>query len=75
VTNFGSYAELPDFSVIKIDPDFCEKEMVKQFLEALVEDEDFRHSLGREAASFIREECGIAKCAGEYAHFLKTGRG
>jgi len=72
VTNFGSYREFPDHCVLKIDPDIDEQEMVKRFLVALLEDEDFRRSIGREAKIYIDQECNIEKCAAEYARFIST---
>lgn len=71
VTNYGSYAEFPDYCVLKIDPDLDEKELIKRFLSALIEDSDFRQAVGGEAKEFVQEECSIGKCAAEYAHFIK----
>jgi glycosyltransferase involved in cell wall biosynthesis len=70
VTDFGSYREFPDHCVLKVDPGMDEKELIKRYLEALIEDEDFRLSLGEEAADFIARECSIEKCAAEYAGFM-----
>jgi glycosyltransferase involved in cell wall biosynthesis len=71
VTNFGSYSEFPDYCVLKIDPDLDEKEIIKRFVIELLEDPDFRSSIGREASEYVKRECGIAKCAREYAEFLR----
>lgn len=72
VTNYGSYADFPDYSVLKVDPDIDEKETIKRFVTALIQEEDFCRSVGKEAARFVREECSIEKCALEYASFLKN---
>jgi len=72
VTNYGSYADFPDYSVLKIDPDIDEKEYIKRFVTTLIQEEDFCRSVGEEAARFVREECSIEKCALEYASFLKN---
>jgi hypothetical protein len=72
VTNIGSYADFPDYSVLKIEPDIDEKEHIKRFVNALVKDKDFCRSVGEEAASYVREECHIEKCALEYVSFLKN---
>ncbi len=72
VTNYGSYADFPDYSVLKVDPDIDEKETIKRFVTALIQEDDFCRSVGKEAARFIREECSIEKCAREYASFLKN---
>jgi glycosyltransferase involved in cell wall biosynthesis len=71
VTDHGSYSEFPDYCVLKICPDMDERELLKRYLFALYEDGDFRRSVGREAARYIKEECGIKKCAAEYARFIK----
>ena len=72
VTNFGSYADFPDYSVLKIDPDLDEKELIKRFVKTLIQEKDFCRSVGEEAACYVREECSIKKCALEYASFLKN---
>ncbi len=72
VTNYGSYADFPDYSVLKIDPDIDEKEYIKRFVSTLIQEEDFCRSIGEEAARYVREECSIKKCALEYASFLKN---
>jgi len=72
VTNFGSYADFPDYSVLKIDPDIDEKEHIKRFIQTLTQEEDFRRSVGAEAAKYVREECSIEKCALEYVSFLQS---
>ncbi len=72
VTNYGSYAEFPNYCVIKIDPDINEKEMIKRSVSALTKDEDFRISLGKEAGDYVARECGIKKCAGEYTAFINN---
>jgi len=70
VTNFGSYSEFPDFCVLKIDPDIDEKESIKRFVFTLIEDEDFRRSLGEEASLYVQNECSIERCASEYVSFI-----
>lgn len=72
VTNCGSYMEFPDYSVLKIDPDIDERAMVRRVLAALIEDRDFRQSIGREAAEFVQKECHLDKCAREYAAFIQA---
>ncbi len=72
VSDIGSYRDLPDAAVIKISCDVDEKEMIKRFVRALVDDADFRLSLGREAARYAREECSMAACARKYAEFIRS---
>jgi len=71
VTNRGYYSELPDHCVFKIDPDIDESETIKRSLIALIQDKDFRESMGREAAKYVKEKCSIANCAKEYADFIQ----
>jgi glycosyltransferase involved in cell wall biosynthesis len=71
VTNFGSYREFPDHCVLKVNPDIDEKQTLLRYLRALIEDKDFRLSIGREAKKHIDRECSIEKCVAEYAHFIK----
>lgn len=71
VTNYGSYAEFPDYSVLKVEADIDETNMIKRYLQALASDEEFRSAVGREAAEYVRNECSIAKCARAYAHFIE----
>jgi len=72
VTDYGSYAEFPDYCAVKIFPDIDEKEMIKRSVTALALDADFRISLGREAKNFVDKECGMKKCAREYAGFIRS---
>jgi len=72
VSDVGSYAELPDYCVLKIYPDIDEKEMIKRYITALILDKDFRLSIGREAKDYIQRECSIEKCAAEYAAFIRN---
>ena len=71
VTNIGSYAEFPDYAVLKIEPDIDEKEKIKRYIRALAQDLDFRKSVGREAREYVEEECSIPKCAAAYADFIR----
>jgi len=71
VTNFGSYAEFPDYCVLKINPDIDEKDMIKRYITALIDDVDFRFSVGREAREYVNKESCIKKCTDEYARVIK----
>jgi len=70
VTNYGSYADFPDYCVLKINPDIDEEEMIKRFIANLAIDEDFRISIGKEASEYVKKECSIEKCAVKYAEFI-----
>ncbi len=71
VTNFGSYAELPDYAVLKVDPDFDEVETIKRFVQSLALDPDFRLSVGREARAYVERECSLPRCAELYAQAIR----
>jgi glycosyltransferase involved in cell wall biosynthesis len=71
VTDFGSYAELPSHCVIKIYPHIYEKEIIKRYITALIDDNDFRLSIGREAKAYVEKECSLEKCTSDYARFIK----
>ena len=71
VTNLGSYAEFPDYTVLKVDVDLDETEVIKRFMHALAADEDFRMSVGSEAGAFVERECSIPRCAELYTRFIK----
>jgi hypothetical protein len=71
VTNFGSYAELPDYAVLKVDPDFDEVETIKRFVQSLAMDPDFRLSVGREARAYVERECSLPRCAELYAQAIQ----
>ncbi len=75
ITNFGSYAEIPDWAALKIDPDIDELAMLKAYLAALIEDRDLRLSVGREASSYVRNEGDMEKCVRSYADFITANAG
>jgi glycosyltransferase involved in cell wall biosynthesis len=70
ITNCGSYAEIPDWAAIKIEPDIDESALLKAYLAALIEDPDLRLSLGREAGAYVQSECDLEKCVRRYADFI-----
>jgi len=71
VTNGGSYSNFPDYTVIKVDPDILEKEMIKKSVLELIKDKDFRFSIGREARNYVERECSIKRCASLYDASIK----
>lgn len=73
VTNFGWYAEIPDWAVVKIEPDIDESALLTAAFSLLMHDPDLRQSMGREAASYVQTECDLAKCAQSYADFITAG--
>ena len=74
VSDCGSYREIPDHCAIKIGTGIEEKEMLKAFIAALADSPDLRAALGREAARYAGETCGIDRCADMYAAFLRDMR-
>src|SRR4030042_1396911 len=69
--NCGSYAEIPDWAAVKIEPGMDESALLKAHLAALIENPDFRESLGKEASSYVRSECDIGKGVRSYAGAAK----
>ncbi len=74
VSDSGSYSEIPDHCAVKIDTGIDEKEMLKAFIAALADDPALRAAVGREAARYAAETCGIDRCADMYAAFLREMR-
>ncbi len=72
VTNCGWYAEIPDWAVVKIEPDIDESALLKAYLTLMMNDTDFRLAIGREAAAYVQTECDIANCARSYADFIRV---
>ena len=70
VSDTGSYREIPDPCVVKIDTDMDEKEMLKAFIRVLADDPALRAAVGREAADYAGIECAMDRCADRYAEFL-----
>ncbi len=71
ISDAGAYAEIPDHCAIKIPHGIDERETLKAALAALAGDAGFRLALGREAAGYAADDCGIARCARLYADFLR----
>jgi glycosyltransferase involved in cell wall biosynthesis len=71
VTDCGSYADLPGYAVLKIDPGIDEKEMITRCLRELIRDPDFRFSLGREARAYMENQGSIPGCAALYARCIE----
>jgi len=72
ISDTGSYSEIPDHCAFKIPVDIDERETLKTAVRSLAEDSDFRLSMGREAAEYARETCGIERCARQYIDFLDS---
>ena len=70
ISDAGAYAEIPDHCAIKIADTIDEHEMLKAAIAALADDADLRLALGREAAAYALDTCGIERCARLYADFL-----
>jgi glycosyltransferase involved in cell wall biosynthesis len=75
ITDCGAYAEIPDYSAVKIAPDIDEAALLKAFLAALIENVDFRQAVGKEAAAYVQNECALDKCVRQYADFITANAG
>jgi glycosyltransferase involved in cell wall biosynthesis len=70
VTDIGSYAELPEYTVLKVAPNIDEIETIKRFIDALAKDREFRLAVGREARLYVEQESSMEKCVRRYVDFL-----
>jgi len=70
VTNDGFYSELPGDCVIKVDPNHEVSDLVAA-LRRLVQEPDFRRTLGEKALAYAREYFNVRKYSREFIVFLK----
>jgi glycosyltransferase involved in cell wall biosynthesis len=70
VSDCASYSEFPDYSVVKINTDIYEREMLTTCLRELINNPKLREAIGFEAGKYVEEECNIKDCADKYASFI-----
>jgi glycosyltransferase involved in cell wall biosynthesis len=70
VTNHGWFAELPEKVCGKVDPADLEDEEVAEFLFALLSDAPYRNQMGKNARSYVEENCALSKVTEQYLEFL-----
>jgi len=72
VSNIGSFSELPDDSVIKIEPDVSEEVSLYNSILKLTNDKPFRKVLSENAKKYIENEHDPEKIAQYFSEFLSS---
>jgi len=72
VTNIASFSELPDESVIKIEPDVSEEVSLYNALLKLTNEKSYSKVLSSNARKYIENEHDPEKISKEYFEFLST---
>jgi len=70
VSNIGSFAELPDDAVIKIEPDVSEEVTLYNSILRLSDDKPFSKTLSENAKKYIENEHDPEKIAKSFSEFL-----
>ncbi|NPV70659.1 MAG: glycosyltransferase [Firmicutes bacterium] len=70
VSNVGWYADLPDDSVVKIDP-LNEEEGLTSWLRRLVSDGELRDKIGETAKAYVEREHSLEKFVRELCEFIQ----
>ena len=70
VSNVGSYAELPDDSVWKVDVDNYEEELLLSYLLELCNNPKVRKEMSINARHYVSEKCNFSITALKYKEFL-----
>jgi len=71
VSNVGSFAELPDNAVIKIEHDHLADRMLRAFLQKLMQDPILRQRIGSNARQYVITEHDIKLSADRYLRFIR----
>jgi len=72
VSKIGSFSELPDDSIIKIEPDVSEEVSIYNAFLKLTDDESFHQILSSNAKKYIEQEHDPEKIAKEFYEFIST---
>ena len=72
VSKIGSFSELPDDSIIKIEPDVSEEVSIYNAFLKLTDDESFHQILSSNAKKYIEQEHDPEKIAKEIYEFIST---
>jgi 2-polyprenyl-3-methyl-5-hydroxy-6-metoxy-1,4-benzoquinol methylase/glycosyltransferase involved in cell wall biosynthesis len=70
VSNVGSFAELPDDSVVKLDHDRHSDALLQAFLRRLIEDKRLRERIGANARKYVLAEHDLRTNALRYSDFI-----
>ncbi|MGI9068174.1 MAG: methyltransferase domain-containing protein [Pyrinomonadaceae bacterium] len=71
VADVGWYAELPGDSVVKVPLDSCTDELLRAYLQRLMEDANLRTQIGENARRHALAEHNIERSAAEYLTFIR----
>jgi glycosyltransferase involved in cell wall biosynthesis len=71
VSNIGWFSELPDTSVIKIDPGQESDLLVSAYLKELIENAELRQRIGDNARRFMLANHTVEQTAGAYIEFIR----
>ncbi|HSE21923.1 MAG TPA: methyltransferase domain-containing protein [Pyrinomonadaceae bacterium] len=71
VSNVGSFTELPNDAVVKIEQDHLSDRLLRAYLRKLMDDPDLRKRIGANARNYIIAEHDVREKARYYADFIK----
>jgi glycosyltransferase involved in cell wall biosynthesis len=72
VTDYGSFAEIPDNVAWKVPPKEGEVDCITAYIEALMRRPDLGLALGRNAVAFIEDKASLEKVANAYLAAIKV---
>jgi 2-polyprenyl-3-methyl-5-hydroxy-6-metoxy-1,4-benzoquinol methylase/glycosyltransferase involved in cell wall biosynthesis len=70
VSNAGWFSELPADAVVKVDNDECSGELLRAYLERLIEDPELRERIGANARRHVLVDHDMERSAAGYLSFL-----
>ncbi|MDX6443768.1 MAG: hypothetical protein QOH71_842 [Blastocatellia bacterium] len=71
VAQAGWYAELPNDSVVKVPLDSMADQLLRAYLERLIEDEPLRTAIGENARRYALTEYDVESRANDYLNFIR----
>jgi glycosyltransferase involved in cell wall biosynthesis len=72
VTDYGSFAEIPDSVAWKVPPKEGEVDCMTAFIEALMRRPELGPALGRNAMAFIKDKASLESVAEAYLAAIKA---
>jgi hypothetical protein len=75
VSRTGSFEELPDDAVGKVDIDDTEEDLLLEYLLLLARSPEIRRAMARNARRYVAEHHTLQEAAGGYLEFLLSMRG
>jgi len=71
VSNVGAFTELPDNAVVKIEPDQYADALLEAYLRELIENQELRRQIGKNARRHVRANHHIEKSAARCVNFIR----